>query len=90
MEKLSHNQLDLLMSMHAGNHIDICTSIGRSLGKMTSKTALPYGFSKAVMNSLYTWGLLVDKEFQEYGLRWSRITISTNGILQLKKEGSII
>lgn len=90
MERLSHKQVDLLMNLHSDNHIDICTSIGRSLSKMSSKTTLPYGFSMAVLNTLYSWGLLVGEEFEECGLRWSRISISAKGRLRLKKEGAIL
>lgn len=90
MDKLSHNQVDLLMSLYGGNHIDICTSVGRSLGKITSKATLPYGFTKSVINSLYTWGLLVESEFLDCGLRWSRLSISTKGMLRLKEVGAIL
>lgn len=90
MEKLTSNQLDLLMSLYQGNHIDICTAIGRSLGNITSKESLPYGFTKSTMDTLFTWGMLTDSEFIEHGLRWSRITVNINGINQLKKEGAIL
>lgn len=79
MKNLSPKQLDTLHYLHAGNVIEVCTSVGRALGQMTFSHDKPEGVTKAVLDTLYTWGLVRAKEEYSLGLRWAVFSLSSKG-----------
>ena len=79
MKNLSPKQLDALHYLHAGNVIEVCTSVGRALGQMTFSHDKPEGVTKAVLDTLYTWGLVRAREEYSLGLRWAVFSLSRKG-----------
>jgi hypothetical protein len=77
--KLTKAHIDTLSHLHAKQHIEICTSIGRAFGKALFADG---GDAKAIMtslNTLFCWGYFNHEERFYHGLRFSRLTINEKG-----------
>lgn len=79
MKKLSPKQLDALHYLNDGNAIEVCTSVGRALGQINFNRDQPESITKAVLDTLYTWGLVRASEEYSLGLRWAVFSLSSKG-----------
>ncbi|WP_289029673.1 hypothetical protein [uncultured Paraglaciecola sp.] len=84
MAKLTNHQQTLLAFFATGATVEICTSIGRCLGRCAFPSGKPEGFSKTILNSLLTRSLLLEREHTVYGLRWSVLAINERGTELIK------
>lgn len=89
MKKLTPKQLDALHYLNAGNVIEVCTSVGRALGQITFSHNKPEGVTKAVLDTLYTWGLVRTKEEYSLGLRWAVFSLSSKGRKVVALSGDV-
>tara|TARA_R110002167_G_scaffold73684_1_gene206380 strand:- start:1427 stop:1705 length:279 start_codon:yes stop_codon:yes gene_type:complete len=77
--KLTKTHRDTLSLIDTKQHIEICTSIGRSLGKAMFADGADAKPIMASLQTLYSWGYFDDEELFYYGLRFSRLTINDKG-----------
>jgi hypothetical protein len=81
--KLTKAHKDTLSNLHAKQHIEICTSMGRAFGKTLFADG---GDAKPIMpslNTLFSWGYFDNEERFYHGLRFSRLTINEKGKMAL-------
>lgn len=88
MDKLSKKHHQFLTWLARGNFVDICTMVGRQLGKTVLSEPYSEKGLNASVNSCLVWGLLVQDELHIYGIRWSRLTLSEKGREFLKQHRS--
>lgn len=85
MTKLTSHQQALLAFFANGATVEVCTSLGRCLGRFVYPNGKPEGFSKTILDSLMIRSLLSEHENTVYGLRWSVLSVNERGI-ELNKQ----
>lgn len=77
--KLTKKQRVNLLRLSQGKHINVCTQVGRSCGKVFFENGEDAASCLAAINTFYTWGLFDEEEDRVYGIRFSRLTINDKG-----------
>jgi hypothetical protein len=77
--KLTKKQKLNLLRLTQGKHINVCTQVGRSCGKVFFENDEDASSYLAAINTFYSWGLFNEEEYYAYGLRYSRLTINDKG-----------
>lgn len=79
MLKLTEKQRVNLMRLVQGKHINMCTQVGRSCGKVLFENGEDATSYLAAINTFYSWGLFEEEEYHVYGIRYSRLTVNDEG-----------
>jgi hypothetical protein len=77
--KLTKKQRVNLLRLSQGKHINVCTQVGRSCGKVLFENGEDATSYLAAINTFYTWGLFDEEEYRVYGIRYSRLTVNEKG-----------
>jgi hypothetical protein len=77
--KLTKKHIECLNSIIENQHVDICTSVGRSFGKTCFSNGLDARNIISSINTFYSWGWLNHFELSVFGLRWERLKINEKG-----------
>lgn len=87
--KLSANVQALLDWFAADpNHaVEWCTSVGRSLDELVVIGEPPHISIKPALNMLIQYDLLEQTEVFNFGLRWTRLTVSKGSVFQVNAGG---
>ena len=77
--KLTKKQRMNLSRILQDKHINVCTQVGRSCGKVLFEDGEDATSYLSAINTFYTWGLFEEVEHRVYGIRYSRLTVNEKG-----------
>lgn len=83
-KKLTQTQIHLLNWMLGGNSVDFCTEVSNQLGVMKYSTPPEFETDRRSLLNLLRDGYLDKVEQYSFGIRWTVLTINTQGITFLE------